>query len=252
MEGEWVVESLAGKTVVVTGAARGIGRAVALKCAGAGANVVVGDLEPPEATASEARSLGGRCAARAADVSKRAQVQALMAAAVREFGSLDILISNAAIGFPDPVLKITEDSWDRVLGVNLKGAFLCVQAALPAFLERRAGSVVLISSIAGRRASLLNGAHYTCSKYGLIGLTRHLAVELAGTGVRVNCVCPGPTDTPLLTRYTTAEEREDLARRTPLRRHAQPEDIAEVVVFVAGPAARHMHGAIVDVNGGLY
>lgn len=247
------MDRLDGQTAIVTGAARGIGRAIALRLAAAGAAVVAADLEAPRETADAAtRTPNARCLAVAADVSDRGQVGAMAQTAVREFGGLDILVSNAAIGFPDPILTITEENWDRVLAVNLKGAFLCVQAALPALLARRKGSMVLISSIAGRRSSLVNGAHYTCSKYGLIGLTRHLAVELAGTGVRVNCVCPGPAETPLLTRYTTAEERSAMERRTPLRRIADPGDIAEVVAFVAGPAARHMHGAIVDVNGGLY
>ena len=240
------------QTVVITGAASGIGRAVALRFAAAGAHVVAADLEAPRETLSSAGDLGARCVAVAADVSNRAQVYALMAAALREFGGIDILISNAAIGFPDPILTMPEENWDRVLAVNLKGAVFCVQAALPALLERRQGSVVLISSIAGRRSSLTNGAHYTCSKYGLIGLTRHLAVELAGTGIRVNCVCPGPVDTPFLTRFATPDAQAEMARRTPLGRLAQPEDVAEVVMFVAGSAARHMHGAIVDVNGGLY
>jgi NAD(P)-dependent dehydrogenase (short-subunit alcohol dehydrogenase family) len=250
--GRRTVDRLDGQTAVVTGAARGIGRAIALRLAAAGAGVVAADLEAPRETAAAAnRTRNGRCLAVAADVSDRAQVGAMVQASVREFGALDILVPNAAIGFPDPILTMTEENWDRVLAVNLKGAFLCVQAALPALLERK-GSMVLISSIAGRRSSLVNGAHYTCSKYGLIGLTRHLAVELAGTGVRVNCVCPGPVETPLLTRYTTAEERSAMERRTPLHRIGEPGDVAEVVAFVAGPGARHMHGAIVDVNGGLY
>lgn len=246
------MERFVDQTVVVTGAAAGIGRAIALKFAEAGANIVAGDLLAPEATGSAVEGLGGRCLPVAADVSNRAHVQAMMAEAVRRFGSIDVLVSNAAVGFPDPIRTMPEENWDRVLGVNLKGAFLCVQAALPALLERRRGAVVLIASIAGRRSSLTNGAHYTCSKYGLIGLTRHLAVELAGTGIRVNCVCPGPTETAFLERVTTPEGRAEMARRTPLGRLAQPEDVAEVVLFVASPAARHIHGAIVDVNGGLY
>jgi NAD(P)-dependent dehydrogenase (short-subunit alcohol dehydrogenase family) len=238
-------------TIVITGAAGGIGRATAERFAANGARIVAADLQPPQETADAIASRGGRCVPVAADVSDRAQVEAMIGTAVEQCGGVDVLVANAAIGFPDPFLTISEENWDRVLSVNLKGAFLCVQAALPHILRRR-GSVVLVSSIAGRRASLTNGAHYTCSKYGVIGLTRHLSVELAGMGVRVNCVCPGPVETPLLSRVMTPDQRGEIARKTPLGRIAEPEDVADVVVFLAGPGARHMHGAVVDVNGGLY
>jgi NAD(P)-dependent dehydrogenase (short-subunit alcohol dehydrogenase family) len=246
------VNDLAGRTVLVTGAARGIGRAVALKCAAEGAAVVAADLERPEETLAQVRAAGGRALAVAVDVADRAAVGTMAAEAVREFDAIDVLVSNAGVGFPDPVLEIAEDRWDRVLAVNLKGALFCTQALLPAMLGRRDGAIVFVSSIAGRRSSLLNGAHYTCSKYGLVGLTRHLAVELAGTGVRVNCVCPGPTETDLLDRYTNDAERRALVERTPLRRLARPDDIADVIVFAASSRARHVHGAVLDVNGGLY
>jgi 3-oxoacyl-[acyl-carrier protein] reductase len=237
--------------VVITGAAGGIGRATAEKFAAGGAYVVAADLRFPQETVEAITARDGRCLAVATDVTDRAQVRAMMATANEQGGGVEVLVANAGIGFPDPVLAISEKNWDRILAVNLKGAFLCVQAALPSMLERRRGSIVLVSSIAGRRASLNNGAHYTCSKYGLIGLTRHLAIELGGTGVRVNCVCPGPTETQFW-HHATPEQRGEIARKTPLGRMAHPDDIADVIVFLAGLGARHVHGAIIDVNGGLY
>lgn len=243
---------LAGKTVLVTGAARGIGRAVAVRSAAEGAAVVAADLVAPEETAAAVQDVGGKALALAVDVADQGAVRAMAAAALREFAKIDALVSNAGIGFPDPMLEVTEERWDRVLDVNLKGALWCAQALLPPMLSRRDGALVFVSSIAGRRLSLINGVHYTCSKYGLIGMTRHLASELAGTGVRVNCVCPGPTETDLLDRYTDEAKRREMVDRTPLRRIARPEDIAEVIVFAASDRARHVHGAILDVNGGLY
>ena len=240
------------RTVVVSGAARGIGAAVALRFAAAGDHVVAADLEAPDQTEAAATDLSGTCLGVVADVRERAQVDAMVATADERFGPVDVLVCNAAVGFPDPFLEISRERWDEVLSVNLGGAFACCQAVMPAMLERGEGSIVVMSSIAGRRASVTNGAQYTCSKYALIGLVRHLAIELGGTGVRVNCVAPGPIETRLLTDHTTAGEREQIAQRMPLGRIGSPEDVAEAVFFVASPAARQMHGAVLDVNGGMH
>ena len=236
----------------MTGAGRGVGRAVALAFAREGRPVVLGDLAAPEEAAAEVRERGGEALACAADVADAGRVTAMVAAGAEAFGPAEVLVANAAIGFPDAFLDIAPERWDLVLGVNLRGAVGCAQAVLPAMLEAGAGSLVFLSSIAGRRASLAQGAHYTCSKYGIIGLTRHLAQELAGTGVRVNCVAPGPVETPFIVDQSSPEELERLAAATPLRRLAQPEDVADVIRWIAGPEARHVHGAILDVNGGLH
>ena len=225
---------------------------MALALAHEGRPVVLGDLTAPEEAAAEVRERGGEALACAADVADARQVAAMVAAGAEAFSPADVLVANAAVGFPDAFLDIAPERWDLVLGVNLRGAVGCAQAVLPAMLEAGAGSLVFLSYIAGRRASLAQGAHYTCSKYGLIGLTRHLAQELAGTGVWVNCVAPGPVETSFIVDQSSPEELERLAAATPLRRLAQPEDVAEVVRWVAGSDARHMHGAILDVNGGLY
>ena len=240
------------QTVVVTGANGRIGRAVARQYAEEGVTIVALDTKVSTELAGEVSGLGAQCLTLPVDLTRRDAVAEAMDAALKEVGRIDVLVSQAFLGKREPFLEITKESWNQVLALTLKSGFLVAQATLPAMLREKEGSVVFVSSIAGRRSSSVMGAHYTCARYGLIGLTRHLAREFAGTGIRVNCVCPGPPDAPSLLDSTTEEERSEIIRRTPLRRLADPDDVAEVIRFVAGPKARHMHGAIVDVNGGLY
>jgi NAD(P)-dependent dehydrogenase (short-subunit alcohol dehydrogenase family) len=240
------------QTVVVTGANGRIGRAVARQYAEEGATIVALDTKASTELAAEVAGLGAQCLTLPVDLTRRDAVAEAMDAALKEVGRIEVLVSQAFLGKREPFLEITKASWNQVLALTLKSGFLVAQATLPAMLREKEGSVVFVSSIAGRRSSSVMGAHYTCARHGLIGLTRHLAREFAGTGIRVNCVCPGPPGAPSLFDNTTEEERSEIINRTPLRRLADPDDVAEVIRFVAGPKARHMHGAIVDVNGGLY
>jgi NAD(P)-dependent dehydrogenase (short-subunit alcohol dehydrogenase family) len=235
----------------VTGAARGIGLAVASVLSGRGASVAMVDIDL-DALESAAQSLGERTIAVQADVSRPPDVQRAVERSVECFGGLDILVNNAGIcpltAFPD----ITEAEWDRVLDINLKGAFFCSQAALPHIRQSGPrGRVVNISSVAGQSGGLMAPFHYAASKAGLIVLTKSLARLLAPEGATVNCVAPGTTATDL-----TAAWAEDLLERVraaiPLGRLGQPQEIAEAVSFLVSDGAAFITGATLDVNGGLY
>ena len=239
------------RVVVITGSASGIGQATAAAWLARGATVHGWDLAEHQPDPAPSGAPGRWVPHRVAVRDEDAIVEALAAGIARD-GRVVVLGTSAAVGFPEPFAEISAESWNRVLRINVTGTMLCIREALPGMIERGSGCVVVISSIAGRTKSVANGAHYTVSKYGLIGLTRHLAAELAGTGVRINCVAPGPTNSPILTANSTAEELQSIIDRTPLRRIAEPEDIASVVLFAADERARHIHGAVLDVNGGLY
>ncbi|GAB2621553.1 SDR family NAD(P)-dependent oxidoreductase [Pseudactinotalea suaedae] len=239
------------RAVVITGSGSGIGQATAAAFLAQGATVHGFDLAEPQPDPLPERD-SGRWVPHRLDVADADAVRAALGRVVDEEGGVDVLVTSAAVGFPEPFSEMTPESWDRVFGINVTGTMTCIQTVLPSMIENGSGAVVVISSIAGRTRSVANGAHYTVSKYGLIGLTRHLAAELAGTGVRINCVAPGPTNSPILTANSSEEEIEGIVQRTPLRRIAEPEDVASVVEFVADPRARHIHGAVLDVNGGLY
>jgi len=236
------------RTILVTGAGGGIGSAVCDLYLAEGMNVVAADLIDP----APKYIVSDNLMTVAVDVTDEDQVDRLVASVVAKFGGLDVLVCCAAIIVPEPYAQITAASWDRVFSVNTKGSFLCAQAAARSMERQRDGAIVVVSSVAGRRMSVSNGAHYTASKYALIGMTRHLAYELGPTGVRINCVCPGSTATRATVEDYGADALARIVAGIPVGRLAEPADIAHVIHFVASPAARHMHGAIVDVNGGQY
>ncbi|MCH7888780.1 MAG: SDR family oxidoreductase [Proteobacteria bacterium] len=244
---------LAGKVAVVTGAARNIGRAIALALAGDGAAVVVGarsDGEAARAVADEVTALGGRGLAHLADVSDEAAVNGLADAAIEAFGRIDILVNNASIRRQQPFEAMTYAQWREITGVNLDGPFLCAKACVPHMLAVGGGAIVNIGGVAGH-AGAINRAHVVAAKAGLVGLTKALAVEFAAHGITVNCVVPGLIDT---VRGATAESPDPHpgGQRSLIDRLGRPEEIAAMVHHLCLPGAAYVTGQTIHVNGGRY
>jgi 2-hydroxycyclohexanecarboxyl-CoA dehydrogenase len=240
---------------MVTGAARGIGAAIAAGLAGAGATVAVCDLDEAGAVAV-ADEVAGQSGVKSAgvrlDVADGASVRAAVARVREVLGEVDVLVNNAGIDVIEPFVDSREATWDRLLAVNLKGPIQCAHAVVPGMLERGHGRIVNIASDAGRVGSS-GEVVYSAAKGGVIAFTKALARETAAKGVSVNCVCPGPTETALLGQVAEASPKlyAALSRAVPMRRTAVPADIAPAVVFLAGAGAGYITGQTLSVSGGL-
>ncbi|WKA28083.1 SDR family NAD(P)-dependent oxidoreductase [Bradyrhizobium roseum] len=238
-------QDLSARVALVTGASRGIGAAIALRLAESGAAVAVNYREragDAEAVVAKIKSGGGRAFAVAADVSQSAAVAGMVERIARELGSIDILVNNAGIAIVRGVDDLTEDDFGRTIMVNLKSAFLCTQAVLPAMRARQWGRIVNITSGAARGAGAI-GPHYNASKAGMEGLTRGYAARLVKEGITVNNVAPSLIETDMM------KGRTDLARNIPLGRMGQPEEVAQAVAMVLGNA--YMTGQTIILNGGM-
>lgn len=233
------------KTALITGAGRGIGRAIAECFAREGARVAIADMDPDaaRATAAAIGALGLEM-----DVSSKASVRAGTRRVLDEFGSIDILVNNAGYLVYTTFESCSEADWDRMVDVNMKGPFLCAQAVIPSMKARRQGVIVNMTSLAAKTGGLAAGPPYAAAKAGVLTLTIGLARALAPFGIRVNAIAPGVIDTAM----TAAPEHDQLKASIPLGGAGQPEDVAHCALFLASDDARHITGETIDVNGGLY
>lgn len=243
---------LDGMVAIITGSSRGIGRAVAVALAKAGADVVVnyaGRAEAAEETARLVTEQGRRALVIKADVSNAEQVKAMVDETIKEFGRLDILVNNAGITRDNLIMRMKDDEWDAVLNTNLKGAFNCSRAVVRPMLKAKGGRIINISSVVG-----INGnagqVNYSAAKAGMIGLTKTLAGELGSRNITVNAVAPGFITTDM-TEGLSQEVKEQLTNRVPLGRLGAPEEIAELVTFLCSPAAGYITGQVIAVDGGM-
>ena len=246
-------ENIERRVAVVTGATRGIGRAIAVQLATDGFNIVVnyrGDEEPARALVDELQSHGVEARAIRADITNADDVAGLIEGTIAAFGKLDALINNAGITRDMLLMRMTEEDWDAVLTTNLKGAFLCSKAAIRPMIRQRSGSIVNLTSVIGLVGNA-GQANYAAAKAGLVGFTKSLAKEVGSRGITVNAVAPGFIETRL-TDVLSDEIKELSIKQIPLGRFGTPEDVASAVSFLVSPAARYITGHTLSVDGGLF
>ena len=247
-------QSFDGKVAFVTGAANGIGRAAALAFAHQGASVVVADVSEQnnQDTARKIQELGGRALDVRCDVSRAEDVQRALNATIETFGRLDFAFNNAGIEYTiKPAADVTEEEWDRIIDIDLRGVFLCMKYQIPLILKQGGGAIVNTSSGAGVRG-FKGGAAYVAAKHGVVGLTKAVALDYASSNIRINAVCPGIIDTPMMDRFSggTAEGRQAVIAQEPAGRMGTPEEIAAAVVWLCSDAASFVVGHAMVVDGG--
>jgi 3-oxoacyl-[acyl-carrier protein] reductase len=240
------------KNALITGAAQGIGRQIALEMAKEGANIGVADvnIENAETTAKEIKELGVKCLAIKLDVSKQNEIISAFEVFIKEFGRLDILVNNAGITKDALILRMKDEDWDTVIDVNLKGTFLCSKEAIKLMVKQQYGKIINISSVVAFTGNP-GQVNYSASKAGIVGLTKTIAKEYATRGIRVNAVAPGFIQTAM-TEAIPEKIREEMKKSIPLGCFGAPEDIANAVVFLASKKADYITGQVIHINGGMY
>jgi len=247
-----MTDELKDRIAIVTGATRGMGRAVSERFAGEGAVTVLADLREGKLLelAASLEEKGAGAMPRVCDVSDHFEVSALVNEVMEEYGRIDILVNAAGIMYPTKFHEMSVEEWDKVMDVNLRGTFLTMREVFPHMMARGGGRIVNFSSTAGRTVSTLGGAHYTASKHAVIGLTRAVAREGGGYGIRVNAVCPGLIDTEMVRSTIDAETVREIERSFPITRSGTPEEVAELVLFLVSDRSAYITGAAVNISGG--
>jgi 3-oxoacyl-[acyl-carrier protein] reductase len=244
---------LSGKVAIVTGSARGIGRAIALKLAEVGADIVVNDIaaasDSLESTAAEIKALNRQALAVTADVSSKDDVNRMVEAAVTTFGHIDIMVNNAGVTRDQLLMRMSDEEWDTVLNIDLKSAFLCTRAVLRHMMRQRSGRIISIASVVGiiGNASQTN---YSAAKAGVIGFTRSVAKEVGSRGITANAIAPGFIETKM-TEQLDEKRKQAFLQRVPLGVSGTPRDVAEVAAFLASEEAKYITGQVICVDGGL-
>ncbi|MDW7681447.1 MAG: 3-oxoacyl-[acyl-carrier-protein] reductase, partial [bacterium] len=239
------------KVVVVTGAARGIGRAIAEKFGQLGYNIVICDVDKDlvTGTAKEIGNSGVKALGMKVDVTQMVEVENLFEKTIAAYGRVDVLVNNAGITRDTLLIRMQENDWDAVIAVNLKGTFNCTKAAAKIMMKQRSGAIVNIASVVGVMGNV-GQANYAASKGGVISLTKSAAKELGSRGITVNAVAPGYIETDM-TKKLSAEVKQAFLNLIPLKRPGTPEDVADVVAFIASPAARYISGQVIQIDGGM-